>query len=202
MWMLGRGTGWPAHKPPRTTTFHIQDITGDRIMPDSVADIAQRHGFSPDAARAVAEALRHGGGRMAQFNHPELGGMGQWVAGGMLMIGDMFNNDLKARVDALCRDLAAAPGPVPATTEPQPGQTSHWWPDGLGSASATGAQNDMRYACFPDQRRLAVMRDGRVRVYDTGDHRISGFSQQQSSSQSLSFTSQTGIVRLEDLHEV
>ncbi|HXR02649.1 MAG TPA: hypothetical protein VN798_19915 [Pseudomonas sp.] len=60
----------------------------------------------------------------------------------------------------------------------------------------------MRYACFPDQRRLAVMRDGRVRVYDTGDHRISGFSQQQSSSQSLSFTSQTGIVRLEDLHEV
>ena len=34
-------------------------------MPDTIAEIAQRHGFSPDAARAVAEALRHGGGRMA-----------------------------------------------------------------------------------------------------------------------------------------
>jgi hypothetical protein len=171
-------------------------------MPDDIADIAKRHGFSPDAARAVAEALRHGGGGMAQFNHPELGGMGQWAAGGMIMIGDMFNNALKARVDALCRDLAAAPGPVPAAAEQQPGRSSHWWPESLGSASATGAQNDMRYACFPETRRLAVMRDGRVRVYDTGDHRIGGFSQQQSGSQSLSFTSQTGPVRLEDLKEV
>jgi hypothetical protein len=171
-------------------------------MPDDTAEIAKRHGFSSDAARAVAEALRHGGGSMAQFNHPELGGMGQWAAGGMIMIGDMFNNALKARVDALCRDLAAAPGPVPATAEQQPGRSSHWWPEGLGSASATGAQNDMRYACFPETGRLAVMRDGRVRVYDTGDHRIGGFSQQQSGSQSLSFTSQTGTVRLEDLKEV
>lgn len=171
-------------------------------MPDTIAEIANRHGFSPDAARAVAEALRHGGGGMAQFNHPELGGMGQWAAGGMIMIGDMFNNGLKARVDALCRDLAAARGPVPAAAQQQPDQTSHWWPEGLGSASATGAQNDMRYACFPEARRLAVMRDGRVRVYDTGDHRIGGFSQQQSGSQSLSFTSQTGPVRLEDLKEV
>jgi hypothetical protein len=171
-------------------------------MPDNIVDIASRHGFSSEAGRVIAEALRHGGGRMAQFNHPELGGMGQWVAGGMIMIGDMFNNGLKARVDALCRDIAAAPGPLPAAAEQQPGQTGHWWPDGLGNPSATGAQNDMRYACFPDARRLAVMRDGRVRVYDTGDHRISGFSQQQSGVQSLTFTSQTGLVRLDDLTEV
>ena len=175
-------------------------------MPDNIADIAQRHGFSAEAARAVAEALRHGGGHMAQFNHPELGGMGQWAAGGMLMIGDMSNNQLKARVDALCRDLAAMPGPAPAAAERQPGQTSHrtshWWPDGLGTASATGQQNDMRYACFPDQRRLAVMRNGRVGVWDTGEHRIIGFSQQQSSGQSLSFTSQIGTVRLQDLKQL
>lgn len=171
-------------------------------MADNIAQIAQRHGFSPDAARTVAEALRHGGGGMAQFNHPELGGLGQWSAGGMIMIGDMSNHGLKARVDALCRDLAAAPGPVPAAAQLQPGQTSHWWPEGLGTASATGAQNDMRYACFPAERRLAVMRDGRVRVYDTGDHRIGGISQQQSGSQSLTFTSQKGTVRLEDLQEV
>jgi hypothetical protein len=171
-------------------------------MADTIADIAQRHGFSTDAARAVADALRHGGGRMAQFNHPELGGMGQWAAGGMLMIGDMFNNALKARVDALCRDLAAAPGPVPAAAEQQPSQSGHWWPDHLGNASATGAQNGMRYACFPNERRLAVMRDGHIRVYDTGEHRINGFGQQQSGSQSLTFTSQYGTVRLEDLKEV
>jgi hypothetical protein len=168
-------------------------------MPDNIAEIAQRHGFSPDAARTLAEALRLGGGRMAQFNHPEFGGMGQWSAGGMIMIGDMFNNALKSRVDALCRDLATAPGPAPA--EPA-NQQAGWWPEGLGTPSATGAQNDMRYACFPAQRRLAVMRDGQVRVYDTGDHRITGFSQQQSGSQSLAFTSQTGLVRLNDLPQV
>jgi hypothetical protein len=171
-------------------------------MADNIDDIAARHGFTPAAARAVVEALRRGGGRMAQFNHPELGGMGQWAAGGMLMIGDMFNHGLKSRVDALCHELASMTGPVPAAAELEPGQTSHWWPEALGEPSATGAQNDMRYACFPDRRRLAVMRDGQVRVYDTKDHRITGFSQQQSSAQSLSFTSQLGSVRLEELKEV
>jgi hypothetical protein len=150
----------------------------------------------------MAEALRHGGGRMAQFSHPDFGGMGQWSAGGMIMIGDMGNNDLKARVDALCKDLASSSGPVPAAAEEHPGQTSHWWPAALGTPSSSGGQNDMRYACFPDERRLAVMRDGKVRVYDTGDHRITGFSQQQSTGQTLSFSSQNGTVRLEELKEV
>jgi hypothetical protein len=77
-----------------------------------------------------------------------------------------------------------------------------WWPADLGGASATGAQNDMRYACFPNARRLAVMRHGELKLYDTGEHRIGGFSQQQSASQTLSFTSQLGIVRLDDLKEV
>ena len=36
-------------------------------------------------------------------------------------------------------------------------------------------------------------------MYDTGEHRISGFSQQQGSDQSLTFTSQYGIVRVADL---
>lgn len=168
------------------------------IMPDSIAEIAQRHGFSLDAAQAAAEAVRRGGGSMAQFSHPELGGMGQWTSGGMIMIGDMFNNALKARVDALCRDLALLPLPVVA----EGAKSQDWWPGDIGRPSATGSQNDMRYACFPEQRRLAVMRGGRVRVYDTGDHRIGGFSQQQSGGQSLTFTSQNGTVRLEELTQV
>jgi hypothetical protein len=171
-------------------------------MPDSIDDIAAHHGFSTEAVRAMAEALRRGGGHMAQFNHPDLGGMGQWSDGGMIMIGEMGNHDLKARVAALCQDLAGSTGPIPAAAEDHAGQTSQWWPKQLGTPSSSGAQNDMRYACFPDERRLAVMRDGKVRVYDTGDHRITGFSQQQSGSQTLGFTGQNGTVRLEDLKEV
>jgi hypothetical protein len=50
-----------------------------------------------------------------------------------------------------------------------------------------GAQNEVRYANFPATRRLAIDIDGKVTVYDTQDHRINGFSQQQPGSGSLSF---------------
>ncbi|PPQ34660.1 SHOCT domain-containing protein [Rhodopila globiformis] len=73
----------------------------------AVADIARRHGFSAEAVATMLDAVANGGGGMAQFSHPEFGGSGQWMRSGMTMIGDMFNNALKARVDALCADLAA-----------------------------------------------------------------------------------------------
>ena len=52
-------------------------------------------------------ALQRGWGSMAQFNHPEFGGYGQWMRGGMTMVGDMFNASLRNRVDALALDLSA-----------------------------------------------------------------------------------------------
>ena len=57
----------------------------------------------------------------------------------------------------------------------------------------------MRYAFFPQARRLAIQHGGAVRVYDTGDNNFSGFSQQQGGDQSLTFTSQYGVVRVADL---
>jgi hypothetical protein len=50
------------------------------------------------------------------------------------------------------------------------------------------------YAYFPAPRRLAIDINGKVTVYDTQDHQISGFSQQQPGSGSLSFSSQLGGV--------
>ena len=82
----------------------MQNLTpeGLRIMTDA----AKRHGVSLDGALVLLDALARGNGRQAQFNHPDLGGMGQWSQGGMIMIGDMFNQGLKYRVDALCNELA------------------------------------------------------------------------------------------------
>ena len=73
-----------------------------------VADVARRHGFSTDAVTTMLMAVAAGNGRMAQFDHPEFGGIGQWSQGGMIMIGDMFNNALKARVDELADPHAMA----------------------------------------------------------------------------------------------
>jgi hypothetical protein len=77
--------------------------------------------------------------------------------------------------------------------------SSNWWPAELGSPASTGAQNNLQYACFPVSRRLAIRQGDRVSVYDTGEHRITGFSQQQSGDQSFTFTSQLGLVRVADL---
>jgi hypothetical protein len=74
------------------------------------------------------------------------------------------------------------------------GSPGNWWATDLGSPSATGSQNNLRYAYFSDARRLAVEINGHVTVYDTLDHQISGLSQQQGAGASLTFTSQYGTV--------
>jgi hypothetical protein len=53
---------------------------------------------------------------MAQFDHPELGGSVQWMRGGMTMVSDLFNHQLKARVDALCSELATLLAREPSLT--------------------------------------------------------------------------------------
>jgi hypothetical protein len=73
----------------------------------AVEEIAHRTGFSQDAVTSMLFSIVSGRGGMAQFSHPEFGGSGQWMAGGAIMISDMFNNGLKARVDALCNELSA-----------------------------------------------------------------------------------------------
>jgi hypothetical protein len=178
-------------------------------------DVAGRHEMSLDAVVALFRALSEGNGRQAQFNHPELGGMGQWSQGGMIMIGDMFNQSLRHRVDALCNELADLMRSRPSfNAERGPFQTQRsggesllvrgaglnsWWPAELSGPASTGAQNDLRYAYFPGSRRLAIQQNGAVLVYDVGNHVITGFSQQQSGDQSLTFTSQLGLVRIADL---
>jgi Short C-terminal domain len=132
----------------------------------------------------------------------------------------MFNQGLKYRVDTLCRELASLlrsqPLLSPAEASQSQGQgggydgvslfvpgaspsSTNWWPSELGNPGSTGAQNNLHYACFPVSRRLALRHGGQVSVYDTGEHRITGFSQQQGGDQSFTFTSQFGLVRVADL---
>ena len=170
---------------------------------ERVAEIASWHGFSAAAAEVMLAAVARGRGAMAQFDHPEFGGAGQWMRRGMTMVGDMFNTALKARVEALCADLSALVDDDPALTAPSAltpvsesdrAAAGAWWPAGLPAPDSTGAQNDVRYAWFATPRRLAIERAGTVTLYDTLDHCIGGFAQQQSGTSTLSFTSQHGAV--------
>jgi hypothetical protein len=191
-----------------------------------IEELAQRHGVSSDAVTELSRAIQAGGGTMAQFSHPDLGGPGQWSHGGMTMIGDMFNDTLKAKVSGLCSELASLLSQdVPAeqtetTSRSAQSQTARmipeaslhvpatnpssnaWWGADLGSAGSTGSQNHIRYAYFPATRRLAIKIGADVTIYDTADHEIGGVSQQQSGDASLTFVSQHGLVRVSDLRVV
>ncbi|ACB33688.1 conserved hypothetical protein [Leptothrix cholodnii SP-6] len=207
---------------------------------DIINGIAQRHGFSVDATMSMLDAVINGNGSMAQFNHPEFSGSGQWMRGGMTMVSDMFNNYLKGRVDGLCSELSnlvanqpdlvrtgsfqsqsqgsgggygqvqtshSGQGNNPGNgfgaaslfVPPAPGTGGDWWPSDLRWPNSTGSQNGVRYAYFSQARRLAIDVGGNVTVYDTLDHQIGGFSQQQSVGGSLSFSSQYGLIDVASL---
>ena len=177
-----------------------------------ISRVSIRHSVSADAVRTILRALRSGGGSMAQFSHPDFGGISQWSPG-MTMVGDMFNDALKSKLDAVCTELAAYVAQSAATDQggsrgdPEVSyraarQGSDWWPMNLGTPSAVGAQNDLLYAVFPGTRRLAIKDGEHIEIYDTGKHRIFGVAQAQSVDQTLTFTSQDGLVRITDLRKV
>lgn len=160
-----------------------------------VNDLSRRYGLSFDSTVRMLVAVNNGGGTMAQFSCPELGS-GQWMRGGMTMVGDMFNHGLKATVNNLCGELssALANNQMFQPTPQGPGGGNNWWPGDLGTPSSSGSQNNVRYAFFPQARRLVVQRDGQVSVFDTQNHNIGGVSQQQGGGSSLTFTSQYGTI--------
>jgi Short C-terminal domain len=88
----------------------------------AVADLAARYGVSVDAVRVLLEAIRRGNGSMAQCAHPDFGGHVQWMASGMTMVGDMFDDRLRATVSGLAGELARllATTPVYAPEPPEP----------------------------------------------------------------------------------
>ena len=164
-----------------------------------VNELSNRYNLSQDAIIHMISAVNNGGGTMAQFNCPELGGGGQWMRGGMTMVGDMFNYGLKNTVDNLCNEISNALAytiifPIaPKGTR----QSNQWWPVELGNPFSSGAQNNTRYAIF--QNRLAVDVNGQVTVYNTLDNNISGISQQQGGNDSLTFSSQYGTILVSTL---
>ena len=193
------------------------------ISQGQIEDLAKRYGISSEAVTVLSQAIQSGHGTMAQFSHPELGGPGQWSRSGMTMIGDMFNDALKAKVKQLCSELAgllslespagqaqstplqereADPREASVVVPATQASSGDWWGAGLGRAGSTGSQNDIRYAYFPATHRLAIKVGPDVTVYDTADHQIGGVSQQQSGSSSLTFVSQHGLVPVAGLRVV
>lgn len=177
-----------------------------------VEDIAAKYNLKAETVEALLKAVISGNGTMAQFNIAELGGSGQWMKGGMTMVGDMFNNSLKGTVDKLCTELAEVVTSQVLYEETDhemtqersesghaSGSTGSSWPSVFGNPTSSGSQNNFRYAYFAPVRRLVVEENGKRTIYDTKHHTITGVSQQQGSGNSYKFTSQEGPVDLGSL---
>lgn len=179
-----------------------------------VDDIAGQYNLRPEIVESLLKAVVQGNGTMAQFNLAELGGQGQWMKGGMTMVGDMFNSSLRTTVDKLCNDLSV----LVATnilfqekeTKDDPNAkagvsgrpVSAAWPSVFGNPTSTGSQNNFRYAYFGPVHRLVVEENGKRTIYDTKHHLITGISQQQGTTSSYRFTSQDGQVDIASLEIV
>lgn len=77
-----------------------------------------------------------------------------------------------------------------------------WWPEEFGTPSTAGSQNDLRYAFFPQKRRLVIERHRELAIYDSGGHDIDGVSQSDGHERVLSFTSSGRDVALDTLRRL
>jgi hypothetical protein len=156
----------------------------------AIAELARKHGVRVAAVQELADGLQRTNGKQAQFRHPDLGGMGQWMPG-MVMVGRMGDTALKAKVDALCRELIGldvtdSSSPTASFAAPE-----RWWTETLGTPAWTGGQNDFDYAYFIGPNRLAIRRTGTITVYDTSGYTIQGVGAQQQSGGSPTLTLST-----------
>jgi hypothetical protein len=177
---------------------------------DVIPEIAARYLIPEEKVREIYGQLQANGGTQCQFECVQLGGPVQWMPG-MVMTSRLHDHDLRARVDGLCSELCAivrgmdtaspaafrrdADAPPAVSRVDLPAGES-WWPATLGSPAASGDQNGVRYAYFPDKHRLLLQEGARIDAYDTQDYRLTGVAQQQGHTRSITFNSDHGPVPL------
>jgi hypothetical protein len=190
-------------------------------------DVSRRNSLSEEAVSVLLKALESSGYTMAQFDHPELGGMGQW-SGGMTMIGDFSNSEVKGRVDRACRELAeglknsssaegeknesgsassdifdsTVSGSAKVSGNRPESKHRNWWPEDFGAIASSGSQNGCDYAYSRGTNRLAIRQGSQVTIYHTGNHEIYGVAQQQGNSSSVEFQSQLGTITARELNKI
>lgn len=174
----------------------------------NIKALAAQYSVSEETVQILLVGLKQSGGYQVQFNIPELGGMGQWQ-GGMVMVGDMFNYSLKAKVAELCSAL------VPIVQELiQEEQTERSAADQTASLkqksaktrsspSFSGSQNGAKYTYYAAEDLLEIEENGKVETYNTKGYALSGVQQaQDNAGRTLSFSYPGGAVKVKDLKKV
>ncbi|OIN60264.1 hypothetical protein [Arsenicibacter rosenii] len=171
-------------------------------MTPSIAQIAQTHSLSEEVVTHLFNQLSLGHGKQAQFNHPALGGMGQWQ-NGMLMVSDFSNHALKAKLTGVFADLVRLytrqGAPEAIGTRPET--------DNPGKPSMVATQNHLTVNYYQDKALLVITDNQRrtATTYSVAPHRLTGVSQQNQNNSvySLSFSNDKGQnLTVEDFKQV
>lgn len=166
-----------------------------------IHDIAAKYQITEATVRTLLEGLQTTSGFQVQFNSAELGGMGQWQSG-MVMIGDMFNDGLKAKVAALCAELASFvreyQAAQPEEKEKEDATVSA--PIKTIPATFSGSQNGAKYAYYAPQNVLQIEEEGKISRYSTEGLTLWGVQQSQDGTgKKLKFTHAGGTITVDDL---
>lgn len=170
----------------------------EKTREKAIKEIASNHGVSVETVAILLSGLEYTGGNQVQFNISELGGMGQWQPG-MVMVGDMFNSALKYKVDRLCAELSALSRTLPKENPVSATSTI----TSVSPATFKGSQNNSHYAYHASDKRLVIENGGKTTLYDTTGYPLTGVQQSQDGSgKHLSFTYPGGTVQVTELKEI
>lgn len=180
-------------------------------MNELLLAIAERYGLDVSLLQDLLGQLHRTAGRQAQFNHPALGGFGQWQSG-MILIGAMNDHALKARVAALFDELVPL---VSAAAPPEQPPIGVWSFGGSGQAQGqsassgggggrsgfSGSQNGVSYRYDSAQNQLILNETDR---YDTTGYHLTGVSasQQSGGPSSLVIHTDAGPKELRDFRKL
>lgn len=79
--------------------LHAQSGDKDPI----IKELSSKYEIDQDAVECLYNSIQAGNGTMAQYNHPGLGGMGQWMAGGSVM---SFNWVLAGKITQMANAIS------------------------------------------------------------------------------------------------
>jgi hypothetical protein len=81
-------------------------------------------------------------------------------------------------------------------------KTETWWPTEFGTPSTSGSAPDLRYAYFPERRRLVIERAGKLTAFDIAKYQFRGVLQVSPRDSTLSFLTQHGRIEVASLNEL
>lgn len=141
-----------------------------------VKDLIFRYYISEEAVLHLLFALVRGNGVIAQFSHPELGGIGQWRQGATTIMKDEWcstlQTEMRVLVENLCIELSQLMREQQLLQPSAINAQTTWYPAELGVPTSSGGEGDFRYAYFVGNSRLAIEENGEVNVYNSLDNQI------------------------------